>query len=200
MLFTGPLCPCKFLSMIKKLAGEVWKPLVFSGSKELRNWYAVSSHGRIASYKEDVLADGKLLNGSLTTGYRTLNLHRPGHKGTLYIHREIAKLFLKRPSTKHKYVIHKNHNKLDNSVKNLEWATLERMIQHQQKSPAKVAYKKRQANREVGLKLTARQVRRIKDLLNKKTRKLTIRQLADQYNVSEMTMYRIKSGENWGRI
>jgi len=186
--------------MIKKLAGEAWKPLLFSGSKELRNWYAVSSHGRIASFKEEVLKDGKLLNGSLTTGYRTLNLHRPGHKGTLYIHREIAKLFLKRPSAKHKYVIHKNHNKLDNSVKNLEWATLERMIQHQQKSPAKVAYKKRQANREVGLKLTARQVRRIKDLLNKKTRKMTIRQLADQYNVSEMTMYRIKSGENWGRI
>jgi hypothetical protein len=119
--------------MIKKLAGEVWKPLTFSGSKELRNRYAVSSSGRIASYKEDVLKDGKLLNGSLTTGYRTLNLHRPGHKGTLYIHREIAKLFLKRPSSKHKYVIHKNHNKLDNSVKNLEWATLERMIQHQQK-------------------------------------------------------------------
>jgi hypothetical protein len=186
--------------MIKKQIGEVWKPLIFSGSRELRNWYAVSSLGRIASYKEDILKDGKLLNGSLTTGYRTLNLHRPGHKGTLYIHREIARLFLKRPSSKHKYVIHKNHNKLDNSVKNLEWATLERMIQHQQKSPAKVAYKKRQANREVGLKLTASQVRRIKDQLNKKTRRITIKQLADQYNVSEMTMYRIKSGENWGRI
>lgn len=186
--------------MIKKLAGEVWKPLTFSGSKELRNHYAVSSLGRIASYKEDVLKDGKLLNGSLTTGYRTLNLHRPGHKGTLYIHREIARLFLKKPGTKHKFVIHKNHNKLDNSVKNLEWATLERMIQHQQKSPAKVAYKKRQANREVGLKLTATQVRRIKGQLNKKTRRITIKQLADQYNVSEMTMYRIKSGENWGRI
>jgi hypothetical protein len=186
--------------MIKKQPGEVWKPLVFSGSRELRNWYAVSSLGRIASYKEDILKDGKLLNGSLTTGYRTLNLHRPGHKGTLYIHREIAKLFLKRSSSKHKYVIHKNHNKLDNSVKNLEWATLERMIQHQQKSPAKVAYKKRQANREVGLKLTATQVRRIKDQLNKRTRRITIKQLADQYKVSEMTMYRIKSGENWGRI
>ncbi len=186
--------------MIKKLAGEVWKPLTFSGSKELRNHYAVSSLGRIASYKEDVLKDGKLLNGSLTTGYRTLNLHRPGHKGTLYIHREIAKLFLKRPSPKHKYVIHKNHNKLDNSVKNLEWATLEKMIHHQQKSPAKVAYKQRQANRETGLKLNATQVRRIKDLLNKQNRRMTIKQLADKYNVSEMTMYRIKSGENWGRI
>lgn len=186
--------------MIKKLPGEVWKPLVFSGSKELRNRYAVSTQGRIASYKKDVLEDGKLLNGSLTTGYRTLNLHRPGHKGTLYIHRELAKLFLKRPSPKHKYVIHINHNKLDNRVKNLRWATLEDMIGHQQKSPAKIAYKKKQATREVGLKLNAAQVRRIKDQLNNKNRKVTIKQLADKYSVSEMTMYRIKSGENWGRI
>ena len=29
---------------------------------------------------------------------------------------------------------------------------------------------------------------------------LTIKKLAEKYNVSEMTMYRIKSGENWGRI
>jgi len=186
--------------MIRKLPGEVWKPLVFSGSKELRNRYAVSSHGRIASYKEDVLEDGKVLNGSLTTGYRTLNLHRPGHKGTLYIHRELAKLFLKKPSSKHKYVIHRNHNKLDNSVKNLKWASLEEMIRHQQGSPAKIAYKKKQANREVGLKLTAVQVRKIKYQLNNQSRKITIKQLADKYNVSEMTMYRIKSGENWGRV
>ncbi len=186
--------------MIKKLPGEVWKPLLFSGSRELRNRYAVSSHGRIASYKEDVIKDGKLLNGSLTTGYRTLNLHRPGHKGTLYIHRELAKLFIKRPSPKHKFVIHKNHNKLDNSVKNLAWATLDEMIFHQQKSPAKVAYKNRQANKEVGLKLNAAQVRRIKEMLNNKNRRVTIKQLATKYDVSEMTMYRIKSGENWGRV
>ena len=87
-----------------------------------------------------------------------------------------------------------------NAVKNLSWATLEDMIMHQQKSPAKLAYKKRQANREVGLKLTATQVRRIKELLNNKNRRVTIKQLADRYDVSEMTMYRIKSGENWGRV
>ena len=186
--------------MIKKLPGEIWKPLNFSGRKDLRNRYALSSAGRIASYKKDILEDGKLLNGSLTTGYRTLNLHRPGNKGTLYIHRELAKLFLKKSSPKYKYVIHKNHNKLDNSIKNLSWATLEEMIAHQQKSPAKIAYKKVQANREVGLKLTATQVRRIKDTLSNEKRRMTIKQLADKYNVSEMTMYRIKSGENWARI
>lgn len=186
--------------MIKKMPGEIWRPLIFNGSKDLRNRYALSSYGRIASYKEEVLEDGKLLTGSLTTGYRTLNLHRPGHKGTLYIHRELAKLFLKRPSQRHKYVIHLNHNKLDNNIRNLRWATLDEMIRHQQRSPAKIAYKERQANREVGLKLTAKQVRRIKDLLNKKERRVTIKQLAEKYDVSEMTMYRIKSGENWGRI
>lgn len=186
--------------MIKKLAGEVWKSLHFPGWKQLRNRYALSSSGRIASYKKDVLEDGKLLNGSLTTGYRTLNLHRPGNKGTLYIHREMAKLFLEKPTAKHKYVIHLNHNKTANNIKNLRWATLEHMIDHQQNSPAKIAYKKVQANRTVGLKLTALQVKRIKDILNNENRKVTIKQLAEKHGVSEMTMYRIKSGENWGRI
>jgi hypothetical protein len=186
--------------MIKKLAGEVWKPLNFSGSKHLRNRYAVSSFGRIASYKQNVLEDGKLLSGSLTTGYRTLNLHRPGNKGTLYIHRELAKLFLPKKSMQQKYVIHQNHNKLDNHIKNLRWATLEQMISHQQRSPAKIAYKEKQANKTEGLKLTAGDVKRIKKILNSKNRNITIRQLAKNYGVSEMTMYRIKSGENWGRI
>src|SRR5690348_10003817 len=130
--------------MIKKLAGETWKPLTFSGWKQLRNRYAVSSMGRIASYKDDILEDGKLLSGSLTTGYRTLNLHRPDDKGTLYIHREMAKLFLPKSTPKHKYVIHVNHNKLDNNIKNLRWASLEQMIDHQQDSPAKIAYKEKQ--------------------------------------------------------
>jgi hypothetical protein len=186
--------------MIKKLTGEVWKTMKFSGSTALRNRYALSTHGRIASYKDDILADGKLLNGSITTGYRTLNLHRPGNKGTLYIHREMAKLFLQKPSPKHKYVIHKNHNKLDNNIKNLKWATLAEMIEHQQYSPAKMAYKEKQANTQVGLKLTAPQVKKIKEILSKPRRKLTIKQLAEKYDVSEMTMYRIKSGENWGRV
>lgn len=186
--------------MIKKLAGEVWKPLVFSGWRHLRNRYAVSSLGRIASYKQKVLDDGKLLSGSLTTGYRTLNLHRPNDKGTLYIHREMAKLFLKRPAASYKYVIHKNHNKLDNNIRNLRWATLEQMIGHQQDSPAKIAYKEKQANRTEGLKLTATQVKKIKAILNNKNRNITIRKLAESYGVSEMTMYRIKSGENWARI
>jgi hypothetical protein len=187
-------------TMIKKLPGEIWKLFKFQGYKDMRKRYALSSTGRMASYDEDILKDGLLLNGSLTTGYRSLNLHRPGYNSALYVHREIARLFLKKPSSKHIYVIHKNHNKLDNALKNLKWATLKETIEHQQSSPAKIAYHERQANTGIGLKLTAPQVRSIKAQLNNKNRRLTIKQLAAKYGVSEMTMYRIKSGENWGRI
>ncbi len=186
--------------MIKEFSNEVWKQLKFSGWKHLRKKYAISSRGRIASYTNNVTEDGKLLQGSLTTGYRTLNLHRPGNNGTVYIHREIARLFLKKASRKSKYVIHLNHNRLDNDMRNLKWATLEEMSEHQQHSPAKIAYKKVQANRTEGLKLNADQVKSIKKILDDKNRKITIKRLAEKYGVSEMTMYRIKSGENWGRI
>lgn len=186
--------------MIKKIAGEVWKPLQFQGWKELRKKYAVSSHGRVASYSDDVHEDGKLLNGSLTTGYRSLNLHRPNSKGTIYIHREVAKIFQKKSSPKHRYVLHVNHNKLDNRASNLKWATQEEVAKHQQKSPAKIAYKAVQASRTKGLKLNATQVKSIKKILGDPKRKQTYRQLAEKFGVSEMTLYRIKSGENWGRI
>ena len=77
---------------------------------------------------------------------------------------------------------------------------MEEVADHQQDSPQKIAYKKRQANRTVGLKLTATQVKTIKDAIKNPKRKLTYKQMAEKYGVSEMTLYRIKSGENWGRI
>jgi predicted DNA binding protein len=186
--------------MIKKNAGEIWKQIQFAGYKNLRKKYAVSNKGRTASYAVDILADGKLLSGSLTSGYRTLNLHIEDGNGTIYIHREIARLFCPKKSPKHKFVIHQNHTKTDNSYKNLKWATAAEVSAHQQSSPEKMAYKERQASRTKGLKLTASQVKAIKTAINNPKRKLTYKLMAEKYGVSEMTLYRIKSGENWGRI
>jgi hypothetical protein len=186
--------------MIKKIPGETWKQLQFDGHKDLRKKYAVSSTGRAASYSNNVTDDGKILNGSLTSGYRTLNLHLDNGNGTIYLHREIARLFCKKSSPKYKYVIHLNHKKEDNNFKNLKWATIEEVGSHQQDSPQKIAYKKRQANKTEGLKLNIAKVKTIKEAINNPRRKLTYKQMAMKYNVSEMTLYRIKSGENWGRV
>ncbi|MFT3979358.1 MAG: NUMOD4 domain-containing protein [Ferruginibacter sp.] len=186
--------------MIKKNAGEIWKQIQFTGHKNLRKKYAVSNHGRMASYYEDVLADGKLLNGSSTSGYRTLNLHIDGGNGTIYIHREVARHFCTKKSPKQKYVIHGNHKKADNHYRNLKWATDDEMNAHQQSSPDKIAFKKRQASKTQGLKLNLSQVKAIKEAINNPRRKLTFKKIAEKFGVSEMTIYRIRSGENWGRV
>ncbi len=186
--------------MIKKINNETWKPLRFNGWKLMRNNYAISSHGRAASYKEDILADGKLLEGSLTSGYKTLNLHIGEGNGTIYIHREVAKLFNKKNSPKEKFVIHINYNKTDNQAKNLKWVAQKEAIAHQQKSPDKLAYKRVQTTRTHGLKLNSSQVKAIKTILANPRRKLTHLQIADKYEVTPMTIYRIKSGESWGKV
>lgn len=186
--------------MIKKVPGETWKQMQFSGYKTLRKKYAVSNTGKAASYSNNIYEDGKLLTGSLTSGYRTLNLHVENNNGTIYIHREVAKHFCPKKSPKYKYVIHVNHKKQDNQSKNLKWATQEEVSEHQQKSPEKLAYKKLQSSRNSGLKLTTTQVKAIKDTLKNPKRKLTYKQLAEKYKVSEMTLYRIRSGENWAKI
>ena len=186
--------------MIKKISAETWVNLQFSGYRLLRKKYAVSSIGRAASFLLDVNEDGKLLNGSLTSGYRTLNLHLEKGNGTIYLHREIARIFCKKPTVKHIFVIHINHKKDDNRTKNLKWATAAEVSIHQQNSPQKIAYKKLQANKTEGLKLNATKVRAIKETMNNPKRKLTYKLLAAKYGVSEMTLYRIKSGENWSSV
>jgi hypothetical protein len=186
--------------MIKKIKGEIWKPLKFKGWQSMRNKYALSSQGRAASFREDIYVDGKILEGSLTSGYKTLNLRIGESSSTIYLHREIAKLFNPKNSPKQKFVIHINHNKIDNNSNNLKWSSQKEMIDHQQKSPQKLAYKKVQTARTKGLKLNATQVKAIKTILSNPKRKLTHQQIADKYNISPMTVYRIKSGENWGMI
>lgn len=186
--------------MIAKVTGELWKTIKIDPQNISRRKYAVSSFGRAASFGINLHEDGKILNGSITSGYRTLNLHFEIGNGTIYLHREIAKLFCKKKSPKAVYVIHLNHQKEDNHSANLKWATLKEMSEHQQNSPLKIAYKLVQGNRKTGLKLNAAKVKAIKEILQRPNRKLTYKQLAAKYNVSEMTMYRIRSGENWGHI
>ena len=186
--------------MIKKLKSEEWAPILFKGHKILKNHYALSSQGRVASFKEGIYDDGKLLKGSLTSGYPTLNMRLGTASLTLFIHREIAKLFCKKSSPKEKFVIHINHDKTDNRVKNLKWATQKEVIAHQQKSPRKIAYKEEQQSITNGLKLNATQVRAIKKVLENPRRRMTNKALAEKYDVSEMTIYRIKSGESWSHI
>ncbi len=184
--------------MIKSLRNEVWKDLPIRYRSALRKKYAVSNQGRVVSFTDDI-KDGTLLKGSTVEGYTVINVKPNETFQSLYLHREIAKLFIKRPGRSYKYVIHLDHDKKNNRVSNLRWATKEQMEAHQQKSPAKIAYKERQRNRTTGLKLNIAKVRSIKRLLRNPGRR-TMKQIAQQFGISEMQLYRIKNGENWGHV
>lgn len=182
--------------MIKSQKNEVWKVLQFNKGV-FRCQYAVSNTGRLASFTTSI-QDGSHLKGTLMGGYPTLKLKPEGRNMTLFVHRLVAEAFIPQKSARHNYVIHLDYDKENNAIKNLRWATKEEMEKHQQKSPAVLAY--RSINRRKGHKLTDTVVKRIKQMIEDKNRRKTMREIADHFDISEMQLYRIKSGENWGHV
>jgi hypothetical protein len=190
--------------MIKKTDGEKWRQVVFDNWETMQRKYAVSNMGRIASYTKNVDKDGEQLKGSEIEGYKVLRLRVNGIYMAFLFHRMVANAFCKKPSAAHTLVIHKNFNKQDNTADNIAWATKEMVADHNKKSPAVIAYRKKMKDAvphvKKGLKLSIADVKQIKKTLQSEKRKLTYKQIAEKFGVSEMAITRIKRGENWGHV
>ena len=190
--------------MIKKIEGEKWRQVVFNNWESMQHKYAISNMGRMASYDENVQKDGNLLKGSDIEGYKVLRLRVKGKYVAFLFHRLVAEYFLRKKKPEHSLVIHMNYKKQDNSVPNLKWASKEEVADHSKQSPAVKAYRKkvRESIPDIkkGLKLTVSQVKQIKKLLQNPNRRLTYKQIAARYAISEMAITRINRGENWGYI
>ena len=190
--------------MIKKIEGEKWRQVVFDNWESMQHKYAISNMGRMASYDENVLKDGNLLKGSDIEGYKVLRLRVKGKYVAFLFHRLVAEYFLRKKKPEYSLVIHMNYKKQDNSVTNLKWASKEEVADHSKQSPAVKAYRKkvRESIPDIkkGLKLTVSQVKQIKKLLQNPNRRLTYKQIAARYDISEMAITRINRGENWGYI
>jgi len=186
--------------MIKSYPNEEWSQIDLpKGSLKLK--YAVSNHGRLASYNEDLIRDGRLLKGGNLGGYPTFVCRPFGKSKTMYTHKLVAEKFLDKKSDDQTYVLHLDYNKKNNFFKNLKWATKREMELHQQKSPYVIeSRKKRKNNLTKGHKLTSTDVIRIKKKIFDPNRKTRLKIIAKQFGISEMQLYRIKSGENWSHI
>jgi len=184
---------------MKSFWNEQWKEIEMVDEGKLRQRkYAISNYGRVVSYTENI-ETGKLLKYGLIEGYPVLSL---GHKVKISrcVHKLVAHYFLPEPNPGQNYVIHYDFDKQNNSVKNLQWATNEQMQQHQNYNPRVQRARKNRPKRTKGQKLTDKQVKRLKNAINDPNRKRTYRQIAKRYGISEMQLYRIKSGENWGHV
>lgn len=68
-----------------------------------------------------------------TTGYYHIKIFIEGKRKNLKLHRLIAEAFIPNPENK-KYVNHKDGNKLNNNITNLEWCTHKENMEHASKT------------------------------------------------------------------
>jgi hypothetical protein len=182
---------------------EKWRLVNSLLQLPLKKKYAVTTFGRVISFTKDIEADGMEIGRSLHEGYRAIKLKLNGGKKnfTLLVHKAVAECYLDPPTEEHKFIIHKDRNKLNNRPENLKWVTKEEWWEHWKKSEAvQESLKKLHAPKQDGHKLTSTDVIRIKRMLADPHRKNTIARIAKMFKVSEMQIHRIKTGENWSHI
>ena len=112
----------KLTKLEKYLLSIEWRDLYINGT--LTN-YQVSSDGHVRNKNT-----GKTLKGSPDKrGYLTASIWINKQIHTMLIHRLIAQTFIPNPDNK-PTVNHKDGNKQNNAVSNLEWATHQENIDH----------------------------------------------------------------------
>ena len=179
---------------------EIWKAVLIDGKKPSVP-YMISNQGRFG-----VLLDksGKveIRNFKPTSGYYRYNTRQKGKNKAIFLFKEVANAFLKKPSAKHQFIIHKDHNYLNDRVDNLKWATREEHRAHTTFSPNSVLARKRKMilKSSHSKVLNEKSVVALKKMIWDPKRKLSLKQIAEKFEVSEMQIYRIKNGEFWYHV
>ncbi|NJB37557.1 MULTISPECIES: HNH endonuclease [Flavobacteriaceae] len=180
--------------MIRNFWNEEWKEIKFDEKISKDAKFKISNYGRVINCKGD---KEFLVTESFINGYQNLPLKQEqnGKSTSRYVHKLVAEHFLEKKEGD-QYVIHVNYDKKDNRVENLKWATKKEKEEHQFSNPA---YKNRPRKRTYA-KLTEAKVKLIKRKIHDPNRRTRMKMIAKQFGISEMQLYRIKSGENWGSV
>jgi predicted DNA binding protein len=180
---------------MKSYRNEQWKLFEKENYNVEKEKIYVSNYGRV---KKEISEDEfKLVTIGKINKFDTFKYPRIGTKkpANFYVHRAIGFLFLEKREDQ-RFVIHKNHNLDDNTLKNLKWVNQKELTAHQITNPKRIE--------KFGIKpcakLTEGQVRVIKKKLLDPNRRTRLRIIASQFGITTTQLDRIKSGENWGEI
>lgn len=160
---------------------EIWK--IIPGYSP----YFASNLGRIK--RNNIILKGNIQNN----GYNYISISVNGEIRNIRTHRLIAYTFLK--TRKKDGINHKDGNKLNNRIDNLEWATCKQNMRHAKKLGL---LKGPQGEKQHMSKLTDMKVINIRKLYN--TGEFTQNNLAKKYKVHQTNIHYIVSRKKWRHI
>lgn len=163
---------------------EIWKPV-----KGFETRYKISNQGRLFS----VLKNREKAYTINHSGYKTTQLCVDGKQTHKYIHRLVAEVFLSGQSGL-KEVNHKDGNKLNNSVENLEWVTRSENLKHAFKMGL---MKPRPGEDNKNHTLNEEQVKEIRNLRKNNWRVVDI---AERFNITPTTVSHVCNRKTWTHI
>jgi len=173
---------------------EIWKYIDgYEGS------YEVSTHGNIRSYLYTGISKNKrdepinLTPVPTNIGYMKIGLSKDGEQSYPSIHRLVAEAFIPNPENK-RTVNHKDGDKKNNHVLNLEWATYSENIQHS----VKHGLQGHSRGERSATKLTKNDVIDIRELA--KTGKYTHKEIGQRFGISRRYAGEIINKRKWAHI
>jgi len=178
---------------------ERWKDIKgYEGIYQISNMARVKSLGREQRVKlnnniTSAFRPEKIIKVSINTdGYLTLCLTKNYFKKTVKIHRLVAIHFIKNKYNK-PYVNHKDGNKLNNSIENLEWCTYQENLKHAMMHGLRANHERHGA-----AKLTKKEARLIREL--RYSNKMKYKDLSEMFNVAQGTIQSILHNRTWQNI
>lgn len=171
---------------------------IYKAIEDFERLYEINSAGIIQSLDRVVIDKRwgtKKLKGGIKKsiknkyGYLRVNLHKGGKPHFFNVHRLVALAFIPNPDNK-PMVNHKDGNKINNDVSNLEWCTA---LENSKHATATGLHNVRGEN-NVTSKLTEKQVYEIRQLLSQKVPQI---KLAEKYGVKQAHISSIKLYKTW---
>lgn len=150
--------------------------------------YQVNELGEVRSVK---YKNPRILKHELVgRGYPVVCLCNHGSVNHVYIHHLVANAFLTKPEDK-QIINHKDGNKLNNQVSNLEYVSYSENNQHAYDTGLHG-----RGEKHYNAKLSESDVKQIK----KEGKRNTYQDIADKYNVSKATVRDILIGKTWKAV
>lgn len=176
---------------------ETWKEI-----KGYRETYEVSNFGNVRT-KDRIGARGHFCKGcdrkqhENSNGYLRVSLNLTGKRKDFFVHRLVAELYLNKEDGK-EFVNHKDGNKQNNHIGNLEWCTRSENEKHAWKIGLKNIETLGTKGERHGMhKLEQKQVDWIRKHHKRNDKEFGTKALSLKLGVSPQTITNIVNNKNW---